>query len=140
MWWLIVIGILIYVIYQVNKDHKEHVETHISNFGGMKVKYKIVIDYLVNEAGLNITKITKESVILSTQSSQWTLDYVGTNLEVRMRCMVPLLGNVKKKWIFPSSYPQEKMIEEFKNYGDWLMEQFKNAVESNPYQYLDDND
>ena len=46
----------------------------------------------------------------------WTLDYVGFNLEVRMKGFMPMLGNVNKKWIFPDGYSQENMVKEIESY------------------------
>ena len=63
-------------------------------------KYGIVINHL-KSSGLSIQKTTKDSVILSSQSATWTLDYVGNNLEVKMKGYMPLLGNINKKWSFP---------------------------------------
>ena len=46
MWWIIVIAVVGFIIYNINKDHKEHVNAHVSNFGGMMGKYGIVINHL----------------------------------------------------------------------------------------------
>lgn len=135
MWWIIGITVVGLIIYNINKDHKEHVNTHVSNFGGMMEKYGIVINHL-KSSGLSIQKTTKDSVILSSQSATWTLDYVGYNLEVRMKGYMPLLGNISKKWAFPDGYPQEKMIKEFENYFSWQIEQLQKAAQYNPYEHL----
>lgn len=127
MWWLIGVIVVGLIIYNINKDHKEHVQTHISNYGGMLEKYKVLITYF-KSGGLSIQKVTKDSVVLSSKSMMWTLDYVGYDLEVRMKGFMPLLGNVYKKWIFPGGYPQEKMIEEFENYIDWQMNQINKII------------
>lgn len=55
MWWIIVIAVVGLIIYNINKDHKEHVNTHVSNFGGMIGKYGVVINYL-KSSGLSIQK------------------------------------------------------------------------------------
>ena len=135
MWWIIVIAVVGLIILNINKDHKEHVNTHVSNFGGMIGKYGIVINHL-KSSGLSIQKTTKDSVILSSQSATWTLDYVGNNLEVKMKGYIPLLGNINKKLSFPDGYPQEKMIEEFENYFSWQIEQLKKMSQNNPYEHL----
>ena len=135
MWWIIVIAVVGLIILNINKDHKEHVNTHVSNFGGMIGKYGIVINHL-KSSGLSIQKTTNDSVILSSQSATWTLDYVGNNLEVKMKGYIPLLGNINKKWSFPDGYPQEKMIEEFENYFSWQIEQLKKMSQNNPYEHL----
>ena len=120
MWWIIVISIVIFIFYRFTKDHREHVETHITQFGGMKGKYELLITALeIN--GFKIQRMTKEIVELSSFSSHCTLAYVGTNLEVCLSENVPILGHTKKKWIFPDGYPQEKMIEEMRNHAIWQL-------------------
>ncbi|MDR0982076.1 MAG: hypothetical protein LBM07_02375 [Culturomica sp.] len=135
MWWIIGIAVVGFIIYSVNKDHKEHVQTHVTGFGGMQGKYGILIDYL-KSGGLQVQKMTRDSVILSSNSMYWTLDYVGNDLEVRMKGYIPLLGNINKKWVFQDGYPQEKMLEEIENYLTWQMNQLKKAGENNPYEHL----
>ena len=135
MWWIIGLAIIGFIVYLVNKDHKEHVQTHVSSFGGMLGKYSILIDYL-KSGGQQIQKVSQDSVILSSNSMSWSLDYVGHNLEIRMKAFIPLLGNINKKWIFQDGYPQEKMIEEIDNYLTWQMSQLQKAAENNPYEHL----
>lgn len=138
MWWIIGIAIIGFIIYSINKDHKEHVQTHVSSFGGMQGKYSILINYL-KSGGLQVLKVSQDSIILSSNSMNWTLDYVGNNLEVRMKGYMPLFGNINKKWIFQDGYPQEKMIEEIENYLTWQMEQFQKTMKNNPYEHLNNN-
>lgn len=135
MWWIIGIAIVGFIIYSINKDHKEHVQIHVSNFGGMMEKYYVLITYL-KSGGLSVSKATKSSVILSSQSMTWTLDYVGYNLEVRMNGFMPMLGKINHKWTFHDGYPQEKMIEEIENYMDWQIKQLRNAAHNNPYNHI----
>ena len=135
MWWIIIIVILVVVIFKINSEHKEHVATHITRFGGMTGKYNQVIEYL-QAAGSKIQKVTKESVVLGTKSMVWSLDYVGNNLEIRMKGFLPILGNVSKKWVFPDGYSQERIIADLQNYAEWQMEQLRKAAENNPYQHL----
>ena len=89
MWWIIGILVVGFIIYKVNKNHKEHVNAHVSNFGGMMVKYGILIGYL-ESGGVQVQKVSKDSVILASNSMNWTLDYVGFNLEVRMKGFMPV--------------------------------------------------
>lgn len=135
MWWIIIIAVIGFIIYQINKDHKKHVNTNITNYGGMQTKYNVLIEYL-KASGQQIQKTTKESVMLASKSMNWNLDYVGNNLEVRMNAFMPLLGNIKNKWTFPNGYPQEKMIEEIENYLDWQVQQMQKIAQNNPYEHL----
>lgn len=135
MWWIIGIAVIGLIIYNINKEHKEHVNSHVTNFGGMQGKYSMVIEYL-KSTGLQVQKMTKDSTILTSKSANWTLDYVGFNLEVKMKGYMPFLGNIKKEWIFPDGYPQEKMIEEFNNYAEWQIEQLQKVAQNNSYDHL----
>ena len=129
MWWIIIIAIIGFVIYRINKEHKEHVGTHVTNYGGMTGKYGMVINYL-KSGGQTIQKITKDSVVLVSKNMTWTLDYVGFNLEFKVKGFMPMLGNIDKKWIFPDKYPQEKIVEEVENYLNWQMERLKDITKN----------
>lgn len=137
MWWIIGIVVIGIIVFNINNDHKEHVKTNIADYGGMKRKYEMIICYL-ESSGLSIKRTTIDSIVLSSNSSVWTLDYVGHNLEVRMKGYMPLLGNINKKWIFPDSYPQKQMIEEIENYFNSQLESLAKAAENDPYKYLND--
>jgi len=135
MWWIIGIVVVCLIIYSINKDHKEDVQMHVSNYGGMQGKYGKLIDHS-ELGGLHIQKMTKDSVILSSNSMIFSLDYIGSKLEVRMKGYMPLIGNINKNWTFPDSYPQEKMINEIDDYFDWQTNQLKKISESNPYNHI----
>lgn len=138
MWWFTVLVIVGIIIYKINKDYKEHVETHITRFGGMRKKYNLIVDYLLSN-GLSIQKETKDGLVFSSNSMTWMIDQVGYNLEIRLKGFMPFLGNYSKKWIFPSGYPQEKIIEEFENYSQWQMTQFIELMKDHDdnYKYID---
>lgn len=111
MWWIILIVAIVFIIFSVRKDYNSNVDSNITKFGGMQVKYCVLIEYL-KHSGLKTQKVTKDSVILSSGSVTLNLDYVGHNLEVRMTGMSQSFGNISEKWIFRDGYPQEKMIED----------------------------
>ena len=135
MWWIVGIVIVAFVIYRIRKSHTERVTAEVSRFGGMLEKYKTIVDYL-KDSGTAIQKVTKDSVVLASRSMTWYLDYVSPNLEVQMKGFLPILGNVSKRWVFPSGYPQEKMIEEINNYAEWQLREMQKLAENNPYEHL----
>ena len=65
MWWIIVIGIIVFIIYRLTKEHDEYVDKHITSFGGMRVKYKSLIDYLIEPQGARIIKEANEYIVIS---------------------------------------------------------------------------
>lgn len=135
MWIVILIAIVGFIVYSITKDYKNDVKENVTNYGGMLLKYNTLIDYL-KSGGVHIQKVTTNSVLLSSQNMNWSLDYVASNLEVRMKGLMPVLGNIDKRWVFPDSYPQEKMIIEIENYLTWKMEQLKKIANNKFDQYL----
>lgn len=140
MWWLIIIGIVIFIVYNINKDYKENVQSHIVNLGGMQKKYQTLVGYLTAHPSTGITKITNDSMVISGPTNTFHLDYVGQNLEISLKAFLPLLGNFSHKWKFQDGYPQEKMIEEIENFFDWKLKELQKMAESNPSQYINYKD
>ena len=122
MLWIIIIAIVILIIYRIKKEHDEYVDTHLTQFGGMKEKYALLITVLELH-GFKIRWSRKDIIELASSSSICTLAYIGDNLEVNLVQNSLVLGHTKKRWIFPDGYPQEKMIEEMQNYAIWQLEQ-----------------
>lgn len=123
MWWII-IGIIIFVIYKINKEYKEDVQTHVSNYGGMQNKYSLLVAYLQSSGGFHITRQTKDSLELVSNSGLFLLDYIGCDLEVRMKYILPIYGKIEKKWIFRDGYPQERMITDIELFLNSKMREF----------------
>lgn len=129
MWWIFGIVTVGFIIYLINKDSKEEVQTKVTNQGGMLQKYNILVNHFVNGLPAKITKVTKDSVVITASATEVYLDYVGGNLEVELRGVAPVIGKYSKKWKYPSGYSQEKIIEEIENYTSWLLEKVMNKMQ-----------
>jgi len=125
MWWFIGIAIVGYIIYSLVKDRNEDVKAHVTNYGGMQAKYRILIEYLTQHPSSRITKLTSDNVTISSSTMTVWIDYVGGNVEISLKATMPLLGNISKKWKFPSNYSQELIIQEIDNFLAWNMEQMQ---------------
>nr|WP_297166095.1 hypothetical protein [uncultured Dysgonomonas sp.] len=129
MWWIFGILIIGLIIYSINKDYKGEVQAKVSSQGGMLQRYNVIINHFVNGLPAKITKVTKDSVVITASATGVYLDYVGGNLEVELRGVAPVIGSYSKKWKYPSSYSQEKMIEEIENYTSWLLEKVMSKMQ-----------
>lgn len=129
MWWILGLIVVGYVIYLINKDYKKEVKTNIINQGGMTQKYSVIINHFVNGLPAKVTKVTKDSVVITASATEVYLDYVGGNLEIELRGVTPVIGNYSKKWKYPNGYPQEKVIEEIENYTGWLLEKVMSKMQ-----------
>ena len=136
MWWILGIAIVGYIIYLVSKDYKEEVKINVSNQGGMQSKYNLLIEYFTAHPSSSITKITRDNITISSPTMTVYIDYVGGNVEIDLKAMLPVMGKVSKKWKYPSVYPQEKMIQEIENYLDWEISKFKDIAGNNFGQYI----
>ena len=45
---VILIAIVGYIVYIITKDYNNDVKENVTNFGGMRVKYITLIDYLIS--------------------------------------------------------------------------------------------
>jgi len=118
MGWVIAIIIVVFIIYLIRKGHNQDVETYVTNFGGMREKYKTLIEHFENEAGLKMTKLTKDHITLTGRSIYCIDDLRGVT-HIRLYSSLPIVGKITKSWKYPSGYPQETMIQEIKNYLEW---------------------
>ena len=134
MIWILILAVIVWLLFKFAKEHNEHIQTHVTNYGGMDEKYSILIEFLQG-AGMHITKMGKNNIELKSNNVNCLIYYIGTNLEVLLVSNIPQLGCQKKKWVFPDGYPQEKMIEEIDNYATWQVEQMVRTSENN--QYID---
>ena len=120
--WIAIIAIIGFIVCKISRESNNDVELNVTKYGGMLKKYSILVNYLQN-AGLSIIKVTKDSVILGNGNAIWSLDYVANNLEVRVKGEVPYLGLQSHVWSFPNGYPQRSMIESIESYIRGMVEQ-----------------
>lgn len=126
MWWIIlIIGVVGYIIYSMNKDYKTDLQTNVHNHDGMKRKYNLLIEYATAHPSAKITKQSISHITIASINSVMLIDYVGGKTEIRLTVNYPVLGVVSKKWEFEDNYPQEMMIEEIENYLTWRLQQLK---------------
>ena len=129
MWFVGGLLFVLIVVFVIRKEYKENVKTNVTNHGGMLIKYSRLVDYF-KEGGIPLKKLTEDSIIFSSNSMTWTIDYVSKKLEIRLIGYMPLIGKYSKSWSFPEDYPQEKMIEEFDNYLTWQMKRIDDVSRS----------
>lgn len=136
MWWILIIAIVGYIIYQFTKDYNNEVQTKVTNQGGMLNKYSLLIEYFTMHSASKITKVTKDNVTVSSSTMTIWLDFVGGKTEVSLKGFLPLVGNMSKRWCFPEGYPQEKMIEEIENYLNWQVGNMGKIAGNDYGQYI----
>jgi hypothetical protein len=139
-WIIIIVLIIIFFIFIFRKDYKDNVQTNITNFGGMKNKYNILIDYLTAYPSSKITKLTQDSLVISGPNMTFYLDYIGINVEIELKAFMPLVGKFSKKWKYPDDFPQDKIIQEIENYISWELSKMQNIADSDIYKYINNND
>ena len=126
MGWVIAIIVIVFIIYLIRKGHNEDVQTYVTNFGGMQEKYKTLIEHFENEAGLKMTKLTKDHVTLSGRSI-YTIDDLRGVTHIHLYSSLPIIGKISKGWKYPSGYLQEKMIQDIENYLQWELQRMASA-------------
>lgn len=141
MGWIIGIGlVVIYLIYSFNKDYKENVQTNVTNVGGMKSKYSTLVEYLTNTNSSKITKLTQDSIIISSPTMTFYINYVGSNTEIDLVTIMPVVGKLSNNWKYPDNYPQDKIILDIENYLKWEISKITDIAESDTFKYIKDKD
>ena len=135
MWWILGIGVVVFIIYTINKDYKEEVKTHVTNHGGMQQKYSLLVEYFTAHPASKITRLTKDNISISSSTINVSIDYVGGKTEIFIKAFLPLVGNVSKRWSYPDGYPQQKMIEEVENYLNFELSKMNKIAGNDFGQY-----
>jgi len=123
-WIILIIGIVGWLIFWGIKDSNEDIKSRVTNHGGMQKKYSMLIEFLMGHPSTRITNLSKDNITITSSSAVYSIDYIsGGNLEISLKAVLPLLGNISKKWKYPSDYSQELIIEEIENFMSWNLQQ-----------------
>ncbi|MFT3752107.1 MAG: hypothetical protein QM800_04270 [Paludibacter sp.] len=95
------------------------------------IKYKLLIDYLMASSSSRITKHTKDTIVICSTTTTFTISFIGGQTEIIMNALLPLVGQISNKWRFPSEYSQERIIEEIDDYIGRKMVEFQKQVNCN---------
>ncbi|MFC6269877.1 hypothetical protein [Frigoriflavimonas asaccharolytica] len=109
---LIILGIIIFFFL---KDRDKSLENQVDTKGGIRNKYKLLVEFLSNHPNANITKITRDYIkidcIMQTTSATYEILQNFNQVEVFWYSNLGLMGQHKLKWSFNSNTSQEQMIE-----------------------------
>ena len=134
--WIIFIAIIVFIIYKVMSFGNSEVEQKVTNHGGMQNKYKTLIDYFTESPSSKITKISKDTISISSPTTSVNIYFIGGSTEIVFNALLPTIGNISKKCSYSSEYSQERIIEDIENYIIGKMNEYKKNSESNFEQYI----
>lgn len=128
-WIILIIGVVAWLIFWGVKDSNADIKSHVTNYGGMQEKYSVLTEYLMGHPSTRITNLSRDNITIASSSAVYSIDYVaGGNVEISLKAFLPLLGNISKKWKYPSSYSQELIIQEIDNFLAWNLEQMQRVA------------
>lgn len=115
MTWLLIIAIFGVIIYFFLKDRDKMLENQVDNFGGMKEKYSLLVEWLTTDPKSNITKIKRDHIEISciypSSVTQFLITENFKYVEIDWTSDLGSMGNHKLNWQFPNNINQEIMIE-----------------------------
>lgn len=119
MWWIIIIGIVLFIIIKFVSDRNEQADA-VAKQGGMRKKYRTLVNYaLAGHANSHI--ISEDGTVITigcaSPGGSTYIDIVQTfgTVTIRWRSTSILMGNHKLEWSFDEFMDQEKMIEKIEN-------------------------
>lgn len=115
MWWIIIIGVILFVIIKFASDNNKQANA-VAKQGGMRNKYRTLVDFalaghqhshIVREDGTSIT------VGCGSPGGSTYFDIVQTfgTVSIKWRSTSIVMGNHKLEWQFDEFMDQEKMID-----------------------------
>ncbi len=115
MWWVIIIGVILFIIIKFASDNNKQANA-VAKQGGMRNKYRTLVDFalsghqhshIVREDGTSIT------VGCGSAGGSTYFDIVQTfgTVSIKWRSTSIVMGNHKLEWQFDEFMDQEKMID-----------------------------
>jgi len=116
--WIIIIAVLIFVIFKFLYDRNKQA-SKITKEGGMKNKYRELIEFLMRDSRTKIFQETSDSITLGISSLGGTTLFILIqtfgHVTVQWKVDNPLLGKHKLEWRFDEYDDQEIMTEKIAN-------------------------
>ncbi|RUA30588.1 MAG: hypothetical protein DSY77_13990 [Bacteroidetes bacterium] len=125
-WIITLLAVLLYLVYKFNNDYRENLKEKVTSKGGMHKKYKELVDYLIS-TDLSITKITKDSIVLSSKNMRFDIYLVSNNTEIYFKGYLVLIGEVKKKWVYHHNHTQKDIIKDINNFFDLELSKYRGS-------------
>jgi hypothetical protein len=127
MLWIIIIGIIVFIIYKFLKERENMLKIQVDLHGGMAKKYEYIIEHMTNYPDAKVVKVTRDHIHILARGNSTATNYFITesfnSVEIEWVGQMAILGTHKHKWSFPHNYPQEKIVEEIEEYMDWKVKQ-----------------
>lgn len=120
MVWVIIIGLVVFIIYKFLSDRNKLLN-NIAREGGMKFKYRILIEGLLEGPNAKIEEILKDSVVVTWRSHS----------QVHLFQIVPAFGKFEVIW--------KAQIAQHKLQNSWMFNEHDNqeAALNLILQYID---
>lgn len=132
MWWIIILALVAFVIFKFAVDVNKQAGAVIKQ-GGMRKKYSILIDYLLNaNQGTRIFTETSTFITLGITglggSTIFNIQQTFGTVSIEWKAENHAFGKHSLKWNFNEFLDQKKMIEKIENdlgiYQSNLMQRF----------------
>lgn len=119
MWILIILLILIGIVIIKFLLDRNTQSSKIAMEGGMKIKYREVIQILMRDPRTKIFNESSDSITLGLSNMGGTTLFILTqtfgNLTVQWKVDSPVFGKHKMEWDFPENSDQKNMAETIEN-------------------------
>jgi hypothetical protein len=126
MWWIIIIGIIGFILYSFLSSRNKS-RTVVDQEGGMKRKYEVLLENLLEAPNASITRLTRDNVAISGRSKYIVYQYsiLHSFDDVLITWVAKSgFGDLKDDWTFPSNFDQEKMAMKIIQDVDFKLKNF----------------
>jgi hypothetical protein len=127
---ILIIALIIIVKFFIDRD--KMIQKQVDSHGGMKQKYKFLIEELSQEATPEFCEVTRDHIYFRFVGNPTTINYYITEQfgKVNIEWMLQLgtIGKKQLKWTFLENKPQEEMLVQIGTDLQKEMEQLSNFL------------
>ena len=114
---VIILLILIVIIVKFFLDRDKMLQKQVDSQGGMKQKYKYLIDELSQGDLPQFVEVTRDHIYFRFPGNPTTINYYitehfGGKVQIEWLLQLGAIENRKLNWMFPTTMTQEKMIKQ----------------------------
>lgn len=115
MWWKIILAVVVWILFSFIRDLNKQ-KNNIKQQGGMKLKYRVLIDNILSKSPQNMeVKETSDSILIGASSAMGSVLFMIVQtfsvVTVQYKSKNPMIGNVKLEWEFNPNMDQNLMFE-----------------------------
>jgi hypothetical protein len=118
-------GLVIIILFGISlfyffRDRDKMLSSKVDSYGGMRVKYKTIIEALLKDPQARVTKEERDMIIISLKSPNTMTSFVIIqnfyDVEIVWNADLAHLGKYHHKWVYNAATNQDLILKDIRNH------------------------